>query len=548
MRRSTLLLSSLSAAVLISGAALAQEFQISEARMNEDTRILASDEFEGRGVATPGEQRTIEYIAQQFAAAGLQPGGVDGTWYQPVTLRRFETSNASGALSVGDWTLPLHQGEEAVFSTRRPAEHVHLEDAELVFVGYGINAPERDWNDFKGMDLRGKVLVVLVNDADFEEPELDTFGGRAMTYYGRWTYKYEEAARQGAAGVLIVHETAPASYGWNTVRNSWSQPQFDIVRANPEAERIPLEGWIQLDVARQLFQRAGLDFDALKAQARSRDFRPVTLEGAQLDAMMDVSTETVETRNVVARLEGSTHPEESILYMAHWDHLGVGEPDADGDAIFNGAVDNATGIATLLEIARAFAAGPRPERSIVFLALTAEESGLLGAEYYGANPLYPLETTVAGINMDAMGVWGPTRDLSVIGWGQSDLDQRLERLAASQDRTISPDSTPEAGFFFRSDHFPMAKRGVPMAYAGSGDVLVEGGREAAAAASAAYTRDRYHQVNDEWSPDWNLGGMAQDAELFWRMGLELANSRDWPRWAATSEFGPARTASDDRRR
>ncbi|RYG08166.1 MAG: M28 family peptidase, partial [Caulobacteraceae bacterium] len=359
---------------------------------------------------------------------------------------------------------------QIVATSRLPndAGHVMLMDAPLVFVGYGIHAPERDWDDFKGMDLKGKVLVVLVNDADFEDPSLNTFGGRAMTYYGRWTYKYEEAARQGAAGMLIVHEDAPASYGWNTVRNSWTGPQFDIVRADPARERVPMEGWITRDTAVALFQHAGLDFEALKRQARGRDFRPTPLTGASLDAMFDLSTTRIEAHNVVARLEGATHPDETVLFTAHWDHLGVGEPDANGDAIFNGAVDNASGTAGLLEMARVFGAAPRTQRSIVMISFTGEESGLLGSTYYAANPLYPLATTVAGFNMDSANVYGRTTGISIVGWGQSDLDERVAAAAQAQGRTIEADSNPGAGYYFRSDHFPLAKLGVPMAYAENG--------------------------------------------------------------------------------
>ncbi|PZQ42474.1 MAG: peptidase M20, partial [Phenylobacterium zucineum] len=400
------------------------------------------------GIATPAEDRVIGYMSGAMAAAGLEPGGENGSWTQAVTLNRFTASDVQASLSVGDWTLPLVQGEQAVISTRRPgSDHIMLTDAPLVFVGYGINAPERNWNDFKGQDLSGKVLVVLVNDADFEEPALDTFGGRAMTYYGRWTYKYEEAARQGAAGVIIVHEDAPASYGWTTVRNSWSGPQFDIVRSNAD-ERIPVESWIQRDVAVELFRRAGLDFDALKAQARSRDFQPVALTGAELDIMFDVASQQIVTHNIIGRLPGTTRPDETVLFTGHWDHIGVGTADADGDAIFNGAVDNASGIAGLLELARIAAAAPRTERSLVFIGFTAEESGLLGSEYYAANPLYPLETTVGGFNMDSANVYGRTRHLGVIGYGQSaDFDARLEAAAAAQGRTIEPDQSTQAGFY-----------------------------------------------------------------------------------------------------
>jgi Zn-dependent M28 family amino/carboxypeptidase len=532
------------AALALALPAAAQDAVFDPARLSQHIRILSADDYQGRGIATPAEDRVIGYMSGAMAAAGLEPGGENGSWTQAVTLNRFTASNVQASLSVGEWTLPLAQGDQAVISTRRPGtDHVMLTDAPLVFVGYGIRAPERNWDDFKGQDLTGKILVVLVNDADFEEPALDTFGGRAMTYYGRWTYKYEEAARQGAAGVIIVHEDAPASYGWTTVRNSWSGPQFDIVRSNAD-ERIPVESWIQRDVAVELFRRAGLDFDALKVQARSRDFQPVALTGAELDVMFDVASEQIVTHNIIGRLPGTTRPDETILFTGHWDHIGVGTPDAEGDAIFNGAVDNASGIAGLLELARIAAAAPRTERSLVFIGFTAEESGLLGSEYYAANPLYPLETTVGGFNMDSANVYGRTRHLGVIGYGQStEFDARLEAAASAQGRTIEPDQSTQAGFYFRSDHFPLAKRGVPMVYADSSGPFVDEPIAARTAARDEYTARRYHQANDEWSGDWDYRGQIQDLEVYWSIARDLANSGDWPAWSATSEFAAAREAS-----
>lgn len=528
--------------------AAAQDVAFDPVRLSQHTRILSADDYQGRGIATPAEDRVIGYMSGAMAAAGLEPGGENGGWTQAVALNRFTASNVQALLSVGDWTLPLAQGEQIVVSTRRPGEsRIALSDAPLVFVGYGIHAPEREWNDFKGQDMTGKILVVLVNDADFEEPALNTFGGRAMTYYGRWTYKYEEAARQGAAGVIIVHEDAPASYGWTTVRNSWSGPNFDIVRSNAN-ERIPVESWLQRDVAVELFRRAGLDFDALKMQARSRDFQPVALTGTTLDVTLDVASEQIVTHNIIGRLPGTTRPDETILFTGHWDHIGVGAPDAEGDAIFNGAVDNASGIAGLLELARIATAGPRPERSLVFIGFTAEESGLLGSEYYAANPLYPLETTVGGFNMDSANVYGRTRHLGVIGYGQSaDFDARLEAAASAQGRTIEPDQMTQAGFYFRSDHFPLAKRGVPMVYADSSGPFVDEPIAARTAARDEYTARRYHQANDEWSGDWDYSGQIQDLELYWSIARDLANSRDWPTWSETSEFATARAVSEGAR-
>lgn len=536
----------LSACATTGGEQAAPVFEA--ARISEDIRVLSSDAFEGRGIATPAEDKVVQYLSAQYAAAGFEPGGPDGQWTQDVVLNRFVQSNVSASLKLGDWSLPLTQGREVAISTRRPAEHVSLKDAPLVFVGYGINAPERNWNDFKGQDLRGKILVVLVNDADFEEPALNTFGGKAMTYYGRWTYKYEEAAKHGAAGVLIVHETAPASYGWATVANSWGVPQFDILRPNAAAERVPMEGWIQRDVAVDLFRRAGLDFEALKVQARSRDFQPVALTGAAFSTEFDVATNQVTSHNVIARLPGATRPDETVLYTAHWDHIGMGEPDETGDRIFNGAVDNASGTAGLLELARTFGRAPRTERSVVMISFTGEESGLLGSEYYAVNPVYPLAKTVGGFNMDSMNVYGRVTGLGVTGYGQSDFDERLATAAEAQGRVLVPDYENAAGTYYRSDHFPLAKRGVPMAYASSRGDFRDEPIAQRQAARAEYGAKRYHQAADEWSADWDYSGMIEDLEVFYEVGRALANGRDWPEWKTGSEFGPVRATTAAERR
>jgi len=541
-----------SAAVLLFAASLAAEAAaqtpaFDAARISNDIKVLSDDSFEGRGIATPAEQKVIDYLSQQYAAAGFAPGGENGGWTQAVGLNRFTVSNVTGQIKLGDWTQPLTQGQQATITTRLPGDAVDLSGLPLVFVGYGTKAPERDWNDFK-TDVRGKVIVVLVNDADFEEPSLNTFGGEAMTIYGRWTYKYDEAARQGAAGVLIVHETKPASYGWTTVANSWSVPQFDIVRQNPSAERVPMEAWIQRDVAVELFQRAGLDFEQEKIKARSRDFQPVELKGATIDARFDVKTDQIVTHNVLAKLEGATHPDETILYTGHWDHIGMGEPDASGDRIFNGAIDNASGTAGLIELARAFAAGPRPERTIVMIGFTAEESGLLGSEFYAANPVYPLEKTVGGFNLDSSAVFGRMSKLGVTGYGHSELDEPVIAAAAAQGRGFVGDAGAAAGIYFRSDHFPLAKKGVPMAYLSSTGDFLDAPIEPRLAKAADYRVNRYHQAADEWEADWDYAGMLQDLEVIYKVGLDLANSRVWPEWKDGSEFGPARAVSADQRR
>ncbi|WP_292041520.1 MULTISPECIES: M28 family metallopeptidase [unclassified Brevundimonas] len=529
---------------LMAAPSMAQEFDA--ARISEEIRILSDDSFEGRGIATPAEQKVIDFLSAKFAEAGFAPGGENGGWTQAVTLNRIASSNIRAALKQDGQTRTLTQGQEVTLSSRLPGANVDLKDVPLVFVGYGVNAPERNWNDFK-TDVRGKIIVVLVNDPDFEEPELNTFGGKAMTYYGRWTYKYEEAARQGAAGVLIVHETAPAAYGWTTVQNSWSVPQFDILRENPAAERVPVEGWVQRDVAEQIFAAAGLDFEEQKRLARRADFQPVELK-ATLDASMDIASEQIVTHNVVARLEGTTRPDETILYGGHWDHIGVDAGEGvNGDRIFNGAVDNASGTIAIVEIARRFGAGPRPERSIVAIAFTGEESGLLGSEYYAANPLYSLETTVAGFNIDAANVYGRKDKLNITGFGHSDLDDRLSAVAQSQGRGIVPDAGAAAGIYFRSDHFPLVRRGVPMAYINSAGDFIDAPIEPRVAAQTRYGQIGYHQVADEWSPDWDLRGMIQDMEVSYQVGLALANSNDWPQWKPTSEFSTIRAESADKR-
>ena len=536
--------------LLLTGAATAAPFTFDPARFSAHDKTLGSDAFEGRGVATPAETKTVDYLVGQFKAAGLQPGGqlVNGqrSWTQDVPLLRSDHVVAPAVtINSGGQPLTLRQGEEiTVRSPTNGQQKFAIEKAPLVFVGYGVSAPERAWDDFKGVDVRGKMLVVLINDPDFEGGQ-GQFGGKAMTYYGRWTYKYEEAARRGAAGVLIVHETAPASYGWATVKNSNTNSMFDIVRQNPAAEHTAFESWIQRDVATKLFANAGLDFEAMKAAARRKDFQPVDLK-ATLDARIDAKAETIVSKNVVARIPGRTHPDETVIYTAHWDHLGVGQPDANGDRIYNGAVDNGTGLAQLIEQARSFAAGPRPERSVVFMAVTAEEKGLLGSTYYAANPLYPLSKTVGVLNTDSMGVWGPARDFSISGNAKLGLLDDLVQEGAREGRRYTPDPHPESGGFYRSDHFPMAKVGVPAVSFRSGLDLANGGTARGEAISADYTAKRYHQPDDEWSPDWDFTGMVKDAELLHAVGWHLANSREWPNWSEDSEFRAERdkTASE----
>ena len=522
----------------------------STARLSDMDRTLSSDAFQGRGPATPAEQKTIDYIVAQMKAAGLQPGGqiADGKrqWTQDVPLLRSEiVGQPQLALTIGGSAVALTQGNEiAVRAPLDGTKRVDIDRAPLVFVGYGVAAPERHWDDFKGIDLHGKIAVVLINDPDFETGE-GAFDGKAMTYYGRWTYKYEELARRGAAGILIVHETAPAAYGWATVRNSNTNPQFDIVRSDPKAAHSPLEAWIQRDLTVKLFTDSGLDFDAMKHAAQGRDFRPVPLK-TTLTAHYAADVGVIRSHNILGRLRGTTHPDETLLYTAHWDHLGVGAPDARGDRIYNGAVDNATGVSALIELGCAFAHAPRTERSIVFMAVTAEEKGLLGSEYYAANPVYPTGKTVADINMDALSVSGPARDFSMSGSAKLGLLDDLIAQGKTEALAFTPDADPAAGHFFRSDHFSFAKRGVPAISVESGRDLIEGGRARGDALYQTYVRDHYHQPSDEWQPTWNWQGVTQTLSLVYGVGRQLATTRAWPNWSPDSQFRVVRdkTAAD----
>jgi Zn-dependent M28 family amino/carboxypeptidase len=527
----------------------AQAADIDLQRLREDIRILSSDEFEGRGPATPAEKKTVDYIIAQMKAAGLQPGGANGGWTQTVGLNLFKLAPDAGAtVKVGDWNRSLAQGIDIALRTRLPQQRLTLKDAPVVFVGYGVNAPERNWNDFKGLDLRGKVAIVLVNDPDFELDQPGKFEGERMTYYGRWTYKFEELARQGAAGVLVVHETVPIGYGWATVRNSNTNGVFDIVLEDAAKQRTALEGFIQKPVAEELFKRAGLDFAAEKERAKTEAFTPVTLKGAAFS--MDTAVEVTRTQsdNVLGRLPGSKRPGETVLIGAHWDHLGRAGADADGDDIYNGALDNATGVGGLLELARVMAAGSKPERSVVFAAWTVEERGLLGSEFYAQNPVYPLATTAAVFNMDGLAVDGPARDVSFIGGGKSALDTRAAAIAQGMGLKVSPDADPGAGYYFRSDHFPLAKVGVPAIYISNGQDLVNGGVEAGKAKDEAYRADKYHQPNDEFDPNWDLSGALPELNIIRTLATEVANSPAWPEWNPGGEFAPARQQTAAQRR
>ncbi len=510
---------------------------ISEDTMRDVTRILSSDEFEGREPGTPGEEKTLALLQQRFAAAGLQPGN-NGSWFQDVPLVEITAQNQGPLVLRGadGATRSLAFGSQWVGVTYREQDRIDLADSELVFVGYGINAPEKGWNDYKGIDMRGKTALILVNDPDYASEGLEgPFNGRAMTYYGRWTYKFEEAARQGAAAALIVHDDFPAAYGWNVVESGWSGPQAYAEREDGGADQTLLNGWVQKDVADAILSAAGRNLADLSAAAGRQGFRPVPL-GVTVATGFDNTMRRFHSKNVIGILPGTERPGEYVLHTAHWDHLGRCTPNDAGDDICNGAIDNATGTAALVALGEAHARAGPAARTLVFLAVTAEESGLLGSEYYAANPVFPLSRTVGGVNMDALSLAGPARDVTVVGGGKSELDAYLDAALGTLGRVATPDGTPQAGFYYRSDHFSLAKRGVPMFYIDGGSDLVDGGRAAGEAYAAAYTEKAYHGPDDEFDPDWNWSGVMQDLQLFYRLGRMMAETDDWPNWYPNDEF------------
>ena len=508
------------------------------AAINEDNlraRIatLASDDFEGRAPATPGGAKTRAWLIEEMQRIGLEPGNGE-SYEQKTPLVELTVRKDASMLSVNGATLEL--GPQAVYWTKRVVEDVSFTDSDLVFVGYGVVAPEYGWNDYEGVDVAGKTVVILVNDPGFATQDPDLFNGRSMTYYGRWTYKYEEAARQGAAAALIVHQTEPAAYGWGVVEGSWTGAQLDLERPDGGAGRVALEGWIQEAVARDLFDKAGMDFAAVTASAKERGFKAVPMQGLKASATLKNLIRRSESANVAGVIPGTDHPDEYVLYMAHWDHLGVSDA-AEGDRISNGAVDNATGTAGILTIAEAFTKSePKPARSVMFVAVTAEESGLLGSAYLGEAPIVPFAQTVGGINIDAMLPTGPTKDLIVIGYGASELEDLLKKAADKRGMYLRPDAEPEKGYFYRSDHISLAKKGVPMIYADAGIDLVTGGEEAGKAFGADYTANRYHKPADEYSPDWDLTGMTQSLTLLMEVGADMAYSDIWPNWYEVNDF------------
>lgn len=504
------------------------------------TTVLASDAFEGRGPGTAGEAKTIEYLTQEFQAIGVEPGNPDGTYVQRVPLVGL-TAHVTSSMTVAGRPIVLKGPDDYVAWTRRVQPEVKVENSELVFVGYGVVAPEYGWDDYKGVDVTGKTIVMLVNDpavpsaADAAQLDTALFRGRAMTYYGRWTYKYEIAAEKGAAAAIIIHETGPAGYPFEVVSTRWLNEEFDIKSPDNNASRVAVQSWITEPKAREIFAAAGQDFDALKRAAATKEFRPVALNGAVTFDIRNTIRE-VDSHNVIAKITGTGKPDEYIVYSSHWDHLGRDTLKA-GDQIYNGALDNASGVASLLEIAEAFTKLPeKPERTILFLAVTAEEKGLLGAKYYAENPLYPLARTVANINMDGVNQWGRTSDLVVVGLGNSELDDVLAEAAATQDRTIKPDAEPEKGFYYRSDHFEFAKQGVPALYTDAGTEYVGKPAEYGQTKRDEFTANDYHKVTDEVKPDWDLTGAADDAQLMFQVGYRLSRRSAWPEWKPGVEF------------
>jgi Zn-dependent M28 family amino/carboxypeptidase len=530
------------------------EVAITADELRQHIEVLASDEFEGRAPGTPGEQRTVAYLVDQLRGLGLASGNPDGTYVQEVPLIGYRNRTELAIEVAGKpWSISLP--DEAIAGSRRFVSELAVDDSQFVFVGYGIEAPEYQWNDYQGMDVTGKTLIMLVNDPPIRDPanpaELDPsmFKGRAMTYYGRWTYKFEIAAEKGAAAVLVVHEDEPAGYPYAVVSEDWGREGFDIEQPGAEREPVAFEGWISRPATERLFAAAGHDFESLKQAALRRDFRPVALN-ATASFRNRQTRRQVRSHNVVARLPGADPAvrDEVVIYTAHWDHLGR-DATLEGDQIYNGALDNASGVAGVLALARAFAGlSAPPRRSILFILLTAEEHGLLGAKRYTGQPLHPLEKTLANINIDGMNPWGPTRDVSMVGHGMSTLDELTAAAAAAQGRVVIPDSEPEKGFYFRSDHFHFAKRGVPALYLDPGTEYIGKPASFGEQKRAEYNENHYHQVGDELDPAWDLSGAAQDVELLFRVGYMIAGGDVWPAWKPGTEFEAVRARMLERAR
>ncbi len=516
---------------------------ISESIMRDITKTLSLDAYEGRAPGSAGEEKTLALLTERFAAAGLMPGN-KGSWFQEVPLVGITAENVSPlVISDRNNTQSFAYGSDMIVGSYREVASIEIENSDIVFVGYGINAPERGWNDYADVDVTGKTVLIMVNDPDFGSESLEgLFGGRAMTYYGRWTYKYEEAARQGAAAALIIHDTAPAAYGWNVVESSWVGPQFHPQSANGGADQTKANGWIQKSVAEKILAADGKSLNALMHAARVQGFKaqPLSLSAS---VSFDNTISRLQSNNVLGILPGKKRPDEYVVYTAHWDHLGRCKPAQDGDDICNGAVDNATGTAALVALADAHARAGAADRSLLFLAVTAEESGLLGSRYYADNPVYPLSKTVGGVNMDAFLMAGEARDVIVVGKGKSELDNYLDAALAGVGRVSKNEPTPEKGFYYRSDHFSFAKRGVPMIYFEGGEDLVNGGETAGRAAAQDYTKNRYHGPKDEYDDNWDWSGVMADLDVYYAVARALADGDDWPNWLPGDEFRAIRDAS-----
>ena len=509
---------------------------ITEEALTQHIKTLASDDFGGRAPGTQGETLTIEYLINEFKNAGLQPGNGE-SFTQAVPLTSVEAINRP-QLIIGDDKgddLSLIYTEQQVIWTRQQTESVSIDKSQFVFVGYGINAPENNWNDYSDIDVKGKTVVMLVNDPGYATQDNNLFKGNSMTYYGRWDYKLDEAARQGAAAAIIIHDTKPASYPWSTVASSWTGPQFDMVRQDKGKQLALVEGWITKSVAEKLFDKAGLNLQEMYKIAQTREFKAVEMN-LSVTATINNKINTIDSQNVVAMLKGSEAPDEVFIYMAHWDHIGT-DPTMSGDNIFNGALDNATGTGGLIEIAKAYTSLPEnPKRSVVFIALTAEEQGLLGSAYYAAHPIFPLAQTIGGLNMDGLNYFGPTNDVTVVGYGMSELDGYLAKNAKAQGRILKPDPVPQNGYYYRSDHFELAKLGVPMLYPNIGLDHKEKGIEYGTLKEDEYTANHYHGPSDEYDSSWKLNGAVEDLQLYFLTGNDIVNSSDWPEWGDDTEF------------
>jgi Zn-dependent M28 family amino/carboxypeptidase len=535
-----LLILTLTLFVFLSCSRKAHDIEAAVASLNtdelaHDVEILSSDAFEGRFPASPGEEKTIKFLKEEFEKVGLKPGNGD-SFFQEVPLVEI-TASPQTKLVVTEGKKPLEfaYGDDFVGVTLRVQEKVTVENSDMVFVGYGIVAPEYQWDDYEGIDVKGKTVVMLVNDPGFATQDPELFNGRAMTYYGRWTYKYEEAARQGAACAVIIHETAPAAYGWDVVRKGWTGPNFSLVSEDGNASRCAVESWITLETTRAIFEAAEKNYDDLKKSAEKSGFKAVPL-GLKASLALENSIRNAISRNVIGLLPGSKRADEYIIYTAHWDHFGK-DPNLEGDQIFNGALDNATGTAALIELAEAFQRlGSPPQRSILFLAVTAEEQGLLGSDYYATHPLYPLTKTVAVINMDSLNIYGRMKDIRIIGYGQSELDEYVKAYAEEVGRVVLPNPTPEKGSFYRSDHFPFAKQGVPALNAGSGIQHLEKGEEWGLTQRESYIREKYHKPSDEFDPYWDLSGTLEDLHMYFKIGYRLSMESTFPNWKEGSEF------------